>query len=263
MNLSGSAVQAVASYYKIKPEEILVVHDELDLHPGTMRLKLGGGNAGHNGLKDITAKLSTPNFWRLRVGIGHPRQYCPQQQVYDWVLGTQAPSIRRQSTNASRPRSSGSRALRAATSSACTARCSSSPTPSLQQRRGRLQERLQGRHTDSGLIPFLFHCPSKRPAPKQALKQRRHGTLAMLYVYLLTTTMAIELLMSSCLIGQCCRWDAKNGRSVVTPRLHLMLNHGQVAVICPNAPGVWTCRVLPPKSNRAKTQPTCSRAMRA
>ena len=73
MNLSGSAVQAVASYYKIKPEEILVVHDELDLHPGTMRLKLGGGNAGHNGLKDITAKLSTPNFWRLRVGIGHPR----------------------------------------------------------------------------------------------------------------------------------------------------------------------------------------------
>lgn len=88
MNLSGSAVQAVAGYYKIKPEEILVVHDELDLHPGTMRLKLGGGNAGHNGLKDITAKLGTPNFWRLRIGIGHPRQYCPQQQVYDWVLGT-------------------------------------------------------------------------------------------------------------------------------------------------------------------------------
>ena len=47
----------------------------------------GGGNAGHNGLKDITAKLSTPNFWRLRIGIGHPRVYCPQQQVYDWVLG--------------------------------------------------------------------------------------------------------------------------------------------------------------------------------
>ncbi len=88
MNLSGSAVQAVASYYKIKPEEILVVHDELDLQPGAMRLKIGGGNAGHNGLKDITAKLSTPNFWRLRVGIGHPRQFCPQQAVYDWVLGT-------------------------------------------------------------------------------------------------------------------------------------------------------------------------------
>ena len=88
MNLSGSAVQALAGYFKIKPEEILVVHDELDLPPGAMRLKLGGGNAGHNGLKDITAKLGTPNFWRLRVGIGHPRQFCPQQAVFDWVLGT-------------------------------------------------------------------------------------------------------------------------------------------------------------------------------
>lgn len=91
MNLSGSAVQAVAAYYKITPEEILVVHDELDLPPGTMKMKIGGGNAGHNGLKDITAKLSTPNFWRLRIGIGHPRQFCPQQQVYDWVLGTPSP----------------------------------------------------------------------------------------------------------------------------------------------------------------------------
>lgn len=88
MNLSGSAVQAMAAYYKIKPEEILVVHDELDIAPGCLKVKLGGGNAGHNGLKDITAKLFTPNFWRLRVGIGHPRIFCPQQQVYDWVLGT-------------------------------------------------------------------------------------------------------------------------------------------------------------------------------
>lgn len=87
MNASGSAVQALAAYYKIKPEEILVVHDELDIAPGCLKAKLGGGNAGHNGLKDITAKLSTPNFWRLRIGIGHPRVYCPQQQVYDWVLG--------------------------------------------------------------------------------------------------------------------------------------------------------------------------------
>ena len=87
MNASGSAVQALAAYYKIKPEEILVVHDELDIAPGCLKVKLGGGNAGHNGLKDITAKLSTPNFWRLRIGIGHPRVYCPQQQVYDWVLG--------------------------------------------------------------------------------------------------------------------------------------------------------------------------------
>ena len=80
MTASGSAVQALA-------EEILVVHDELDIAPGCLKVKLGGGNAGHNGLKDITAKLSTPNFWRLRIGIGHPRVYCPQQQVYDWVLG--------------------------------------------------------------------------------------------------------------------------------------------------------------------------------
>ena len=91
MNVSGSAVQAVASYYKIKPEEILVVHDELDIPPGCLKVKLGGGNAGHNGLKDITAKLSTPNFWRLRIGIGHPRVYCPQQQVCDWVLGCPSP----------------------------------------------------------------------------------------------------------------------------------------------------------------------------
>ncbi len=87
MNASGSAVQAISSYYKIAPEEILVAHDELDLPPGTMKIKLGGGNAGHNGLKDITEKLSTPNFWRLRFGIGHPRVFCPQMQVYDWVLG--------------------------------------------------------------------------------------------------------------------------------------------------------------------------------
>ena len=87
MNLSGQAVQAICSYYKIKPEEILVAHDELDLVPGTMKIKLGGGNAGHNGLKDITEKLGSSNFWRLRFGIGHPRVFCPQMQVHDWVLG--------------------------------------------------------------------------------------------------------------------------------------------------------------------------------
>lgn len=91
MNLSGSAVQALSAYYKISPEEILVVHDELDLDPGVMKMKLGGGHAGHNGLKDITQKLSTPNFWRLRMGIGHPRRFCPQQAVADWVLGCPEP----------------------------------------------------------------------------------------------------------------------------------------------------------------------------
>lgn len=72
MNASGRAVSALARFYKITPEQILVVHDELDLPPGQAKLKLGGGHGGHNGLKDIAAQLGTPNFWRLRLGIGHP-----------------------------------------------------------------------------------------------------------------------------------------------------------------------------------------------
>lgn len=72
MNLSGKAVGALAQFYKIKPEEILVVHDELDIPTGRIRLKRGGGNGGHNGLKDIQAKLGTADFYRLRLGIDHP-----------------------------------------------------------------------------------------------------------------------------------------------------------------------------------------------
>lgn len=72
MNLSGKAVGALAQFYKIKPEEILVVHDELDIPCGRIRLKRGGGNGGHNGLKDIQAKLGTADFYRLRLGIDHP-----------------------------------------------------------------------------------------------------------------------------------------------------------------------------------------------
>ena len=87
MNRSGDAVVALALYYKITPDQILVVHDELDLPPGCMKIKQGGGNAGHNGLKDITQRLATGDFWRLRVGIGHPRQLCPGMAVIDWVLG--------------------------------------------------------------------------------------------------------------------------------------------------------------------------------
>ncbi len=86
MNRSGLAVQAIAQYYHIEPEEILVVHDELDLPPGCMKLKQGGGNAGHNGLKDISQKLGTPDFWRLRIGTGHPRTLGLAQQVADFVL---------------------------------------------------------------------------------------------------------------------------------------------------------------------------------
>lgn len=83
MNLSGKAVSALAQFYKIQPENILVVHDELDIDCGKIRFKLGGGNGGHNGLKDIQAKLGTPNFYRLRLGIGHPGD---KQLVVGFVL---------------------------------------------------------------------------------------------------------------------------------------------------------------------------------
>ena len=87
MNLSGRAVAGLARFYGYLPEEILVVHDELDLRPGDVKLKLGGGVAGHNGLRDIQAQLGSPDFWRLRIGIGHPRDSeTPQQQVVDYVL---------------------------------------------------------------------------------------------------------------------------------------------------------------------------------
>lgn len=91
MNRSGQAVLAMAQYFHIPPEQILVVHDELDLPPSCMRLKLGGGNAGHNGLKDITQKLGTPNFWRLRLGTGHPRTLGLAQPVADFVLHRASP----------------------------------------------------------------------------------------------------------------------------------------------------------------------------
>jgi PTH1 family peptidyl-tRNA hydrolase len=86
MNRSGQAVAALANFYKISPEEILVIHDELDLPPGGIRLKQGGGNGGHNGLKDIQDKLGSADFWRLRLGIGHPRTLGLAQEVVDFVL---------------------------------------------------------------------------------------------------------------------------------------------------------------------------------
>jgi peptidyl-tRNA hydrolase, PTH1 family len=78
MNRSGQSVVAVAQFFKILPDEILVAHDELDLPPGTVKLKLGGGSGGHNGLKDISAHLSSQQYWRLRIGIGHPRDLIPE-----------------------------------------------------------------------------------------------------------------------------------------------------------------------------------------
>ena len=78
MNRSGQSVVAVAQFFKILPDEILVAHDELDLPPGTVKMKLGGGSGGHNGLKDISAHLSSQHYWRLRIGIGHPRDLIPE-----------------------------------------------------------------------------------------------------------------------------------------------------------------------------------------
>ena len=86
MNRSGTAVVALALYYKILPTAILVAHDELDLPPGSVKLKRGGGTAGHNGLKDTQARLTTADFWRLRIGIGHPRSLQIEQDVADFVL---------------------------------------------------------------------------------------------------------------------------------------------------------------------------------
>jgi len=83
MNRSGQAVIALADFLRIPPSEILVVHDELDLLPGTVRLKKGGGHGGHNGLRDLIAHLGTQDFMRLRLGIGHPGD---RNQVVDYVL---------------------------------------------------------------------------------------------------------------------------------------------------------------------------------
>lgn len=84
MNRSGQCVQAVLHYYKIPPEDALVVHDELDLPPGTARLKFDGGHGGQNGLRDIMAQLGHGRFHRLRIGIGHPGS---KDKVTSWVLG--------------------------------------------------------------------------------------------------------------------------------------------------------------------------------
>ena len=87
MNASGRSVAALARFFGIAPDAILVVHDELDLSPGDAKLKLGGGHAGHNGLRDIHAQLGTPEYWRLRLGIGHPRNTeTPLRDVVDYVL---------------------------------------------------------------------------------------------------------------------------------------------------------------------------------
>lgn len=91
MNLSGKSVAALARFFKIAPAEILVAHDELDLLPGQVKLKFGGGHAGHNGLKDIDAQLGSAEFWRLRIGIGHPGV---RAEVVNYVLNKPRPEHR-------------------------------------------------------------------------------------------------------------------------------------------------------------------------
>ena len=91
MNVSGRSVAALARFYKITPQEILVAHDELDVVPGEAKLKFGGGHGGHNGLRDIHAQLGTADYWRLRLGIGHPGV---KSEVVDWVLRKPAPEQR-------------------------------------------------------------------------------------------------------------------------------------------------------------------------
>jgi PTH1 family peptidyl-tRNA hydrolase len=83
MNLSGKSVAALARFFKIAPQEMLVVHDELDIVPGEAKLKLGGSHAGHNGLRDIHAQMGTDDYWRLRIGVGHPGV---KSEVVNWVL---------------------------------------------------------------------------------------------------------------------------------------------------------------------------------
>lgn len=83
MNRSGQSVGALARFYKIAPEEILVIHDELDLLPGQSKLKFSGSHAGHNGLKSVEASLGSKDYWRLRIGVGHPGV---RSEVINWVL---------------------------------------------------------------------------------------------------------------------------------------------------------------------------------
>ena len=93
MNRSGESVGPLVHFYKIQPQEVLVVHDELDFPPGVVKIKLGGGVAGHNGLKDIAARLGSHDFWRLRIGIGHPGD---KAIVPDYVLRSPPPEDREQ-----------------------------------------------------------------------------------------------------------------------------------------------------------------------
>lgn len=91
MNLSGKSVASLANFFKIPPQDILVAHDELDIAPGEAKIKLGGSHAGHNGLRDIHAQLGSDQYWRLRLGVGHPGN---KAEVINWVLKKPSPDHR-------------------------------------------------------------------------------------------------------------------------------------------------------------------------
>ncbi|MXP56168.1 aminoacyl-tRNA hydrolase [Pantoea sp. Mhis] len=84
INLSGKAIETIATFYQINSEEILVAHDEMHLHPGIVKFKQGGGHGGHNGVRNIIERLKNNNFYRLRIGIGHPED---RNKLIDFVLG--------------------------------------------------------------------------------------------------------------------------------------------------------------------------------
>jgi len=103
MNLSGKSVAGLARFFKIDPQQVLVAHDELDLPPGEIKLKQGGGHGGHNGLRDIHAQLGSSDYWRLRIGIGHPGV---KTEVMNYVLG-KPPAAQREAIEAALARATG------------------------------------------------------------------------------------------------------------------------------------------------------------
>lgn len=159
MNLSGQPVQMLAGFFKIKPEEILVVHDELDFPPGVARLKQGGGIAGHNGLKDISQRLATHEYWRLRLGVGKPP---PGREGADYVL--------------ERPPAEEKSAIDAAIDKAIEL------LPQLLA--GDMQSAMNKLHTDDKPPPAKKEPPRKEPEKKaEAVKEpaKKEGLLSGLF----------------------------------------------------------------------------------
>jgi PTH1 family peptidyl-tRNA hydrolase len=156
MNASGRAVQMLAGFFKIKPEEILVVHDELDFPPGVAKMKQGGGIAGHNGLKDISQRLASHEYWRLRIGVGKPPA---GQEGADYVL--------------QKPPSEERSAIDAAIEKALTVLplCLS----------GDMQTAMQKLHSEEKRQPDEKEAPKKEPAKAAAAQTEKPSGLKGLF----------------------------------------------------------------------------------